>query len=233
MKKRNSNESSSRWKDKNIVINTSQRHYEYHIETTIKTSPMVRKEKQVYIFQHPRTWEGTNFLHNLFSHLAIRPSISFLANWLYHRMLCGRHHTNVPYFFPSSFYPCRAFGGGGRLSFWTIIVTDNLSIINVHCGFECQTRDYNKLLNSTYIFHVLTFWHIENFGIQIGEEYSKRKPLSTSGNPFLQSQNWQKSNQRKYWLLRAIFLIFDQSQTLYWARKFKNTRIIGRSRNKY
>ena len=115
-----------------------------------------------------------------------------------------------------------------------MVLMNNLFVMcTVALNVKLLSHDYNKLLNSAYIFHVLTFWHIENFEIQIGYEYSEGKSLSTSGNPFLQFQNWQKSNQRNYGLLRAIFLIFHQSQTLYWPRKIKNTHIIRNSRNMY
>ena len=43
------NESPYHWRDKNLVINTSQRHYRYRIETTIKTPPMAKEETSIYI----------------------------------------------------------------------------------------------------------------------------------------------------------------------------------------
>ena len=75
------NESPYHWRDKNLVINTSQRHYRYRIETTIKTPPMARRKKQAYIYQHPETWEGTETLTNThsYSHIESFFFFSFLA----------------------------------------------------------------------------------------------------------------------------------------------------------
>ena len=115
-----------------------------------------------------------------------------------------------------------------------MVLTHNLFVMcTVALNVKLVSRDYNKLLNSVYIFHVLTFWQLKILKFKLGTSIVKGKQLSTSGNPFLLFQNWQKCNQRNYGFLRAIFLIFDRSQTLYWARKIKNTRIIGYSRSKY
>ena len=73
-----------------------------------------------------------------------------------------------------------------------MVLTNNLFVMcTVALNVKLVSRDYNKLLNSAYIFHVLTFWHIENFGIKLGTSIVKGKPLSKygSGNLFLQFQN--------------------------------------------
>ena len=59
-----------------------------------------------------------------------------------------------------------------------MVLTYNLFVMcTVALNVKLVSRDYNKLLNSAYIFHVLTFWHIENFEIQIGYEYGERKAI--------------------------------------------------------
>ena len=91
-----------------------------------------------------------------------------------------------------------------------MVLKNNLFVMcTVALNVKLVSRDYNKLLNSAYIFHVLTFWQLKILKFKLGTSMVKGKPLSTSGNPFLQFQNWQKCNQRNYGLLRAIFLIFD------------------------
>ena len=59
-----------------------------------------------------------------------------------------------------------------------MVLMNNLFVMcTVVLNVKLVSRDYNKLLNSAHIFHVLTFWHIENFEIQIGYEYSERKAI--------------------------------------------------------
>ena len=113
MEKCNSNKSLSRWRDKNPIIDTSQRRYRYHIETTIKIPPTVRKEKKVYIYQHPRTWEGTNSIQNIFSHLATK----FSFHYLRYLTLSSEALWQAPHRWPihlSTFiHSCRIFGSPG------------------------------------------------------------------------------------------------------------------------
>ena len=108
--------------DKNLVINTSQRHYEYHIDATIKASQMARKEKQVYIYSNTLGPEELQIFYRIYSHILLSslPFLSFgyltLSSEAY-----GKHHTGDHYLFQPYFI------FSGSLNPWTTLSLDNHS----------------------------------------------------------------------------------------------------------
>ena len=59
-----------------------------------------------------------------------------------------------------------------------MVLTHNLFVMcTVALNVKLVSRDYNKLLNSVYIFHVLTFWQLKILKFKLGTSIVKGKAI--------------------------------------------------------